>query len=265
VKKLSVAGKLLFNVLCANVMDHVSGLYFISPAVMSELSGIPVKNVLLELAKLEKGRLVFYDHEREVVFVRSMLRINGPSPKIDIAVTRHLRSLHNSKLIPLFLEEYSNRDIRYQYRIDTVSHTVSEGYSIPPDTVPVPVLSTVQVQEEGTVLGEEPVKLSPIEKKKAQVQKALDAIDLVAMEERWAPEGVPVSNVFAEFCEICLEGTAKKPLPNPYGYRDFRKALDQWCKKRAEEGPKRSPPSGTRATNGMSPHDFVMDAIKDQQ
>lgn len=66
-----------------------------------------------------------------------------------------------------------------------------------------------------------------------EIEKRLNEIDLASFRDEY---GVSlVNSVFLEFSETCLEGTAKKPKPNPYDYVDFRKGFRTWLKKRVNQ------------------------------
>ncbi len=72
------------------------------------------------------------------------------------------------------------------------------------------------------------------------IEREILAIDLEAVHKKFPTKDV--DGCFEEFHDTCLNGTAKKPVPNPYDYIDFTRGLYTWLRKRPDmEKPARDP------------------------
>jgi hypothetical protein len=87
-------------------------------------------------------------------------------------------------------------------------------------------------------------KKAPLLKDPEKLQEALLGFDLTAYQEKWG-DSVDVEMAFYQFKQCILHGTAKKPWPNPYDWRAFDLAFDNWCSKRVQ---------GFSATNNTDPN-----------
>lgn len=61
-----------------------------------------------------------------------------------------------------------------------------------------------------------------------EIASELAKIDI----EEFRPQypNVDVDVVWHEFCQVCKHGMPHDHRPNPYRYRDFKKALHNWMK-----------------------------------
>jgi len=75
--------------------------------------------------------------------------------------------------------------------------------------------------------------------KQTVIQAMLDEVKLRVFHAKYG-ERIDVDELWEQFTMINLYGTAKKPIPNPYGYNDMTLAFHQWCKK-APDKPKPKP------------------------
>jgi len=68
-------------------------------------------------------------------------------------------------------------------------------------------------------------------KGRSQIQQHLLSLDVGKHRTKWADK-INFNDALESFKEVALNGTAQKPGPNPYDWKDFGLALDQWCRKR---------------------------------
>jgi hypothetical protein len=268
VRKLSAEGKLLLLCLITNENSHVSGIYHISPAIISDHSGLPVKVVKKELPALEKGNLAYYDYETLVVFVRSMLRIQGPSSTVDVAVNRHLKSLHNSRLIPLFIQEYQDRNIFYEYRPNTVSIPYGEGAGTLTNPNPNPNTDTDlntgnSTASNGTDAEPRNKKLTPSHDRTI-LEYELSKIDLSPYRSKYSPQGLDVDMAWDDFQDYVLNGDAKKPYPNPANWIQLGRAFHDSCKRDIAAG-RNMRKGAERLQNQKEDHPIVVFDVKKHQ
>ena len=55
--------------------------------------------------------------------------------------------------------------------------------------------------------------------------------------------GLEIDSLWGDFQEKTLYGTPKKPEPNPYEYKDFNLAFNQWCRAASKNGDHKKPVS----------------------
>lgn len=121
VRTLSPENKLLFLYLVTSPHAHYSGLYYLSLETISYETGISKKGVTYGIDTLSVGYLVHIDRVSDLIWVVNMFRYQSRSPKLVANLVKHLDELHNSPLIPRFLEHYADLEIPYEYPIDGVS------------------------------------------------------------------------------------------------------------------------------------------------
>lgn len=119
-----------------------------------------VKDIKTGISFLSEKGHVFYDYDREVIFVKSEMLYQLDNirdgkvllnEKHILGLKKHFDTLHKSPLIGKFLEIYSYLNIEYT--------GIDRGIDTPMDTdsVPVPVPFTVPVQDRG--MGEDKKKI----------------------------------------------------------------------------------------------------------
>ena len=112
VKRLPFKLKAFFSFLITGPSAHYSGLYYLPKAYISEHTGLSKKEVAISLKTLVDAGFIQYDEATECIWVVNMLRHQmkawgGNRRKTEIGIQKHLALLHNSILIPLFIERYS--------------------------------------------------------------------------------------------------------------------------------------------------------------
>lgn len=128
VRGLSHEGKLLFVYLVTNRHTHVSGMYYLPDVLIVHETGLPQRRLDTLWHTLSGARLAYRDTQRDVVWVRSMLRHQGRGEKNAKSAAAHVLTLHKSPLIQDFLREYPH--VRAE-RPDTVWDTLSDTPSEP--------------------------------------------------------------------------------------------------------------------------------------
>jgi len=125
VKKLNSVEKFLFIYLITNQHTHLSGIYTLPIAFIEYETEISKAIIIKSLDTLSKGYLVFVDRVSDVIWVVNMLKYQGSGAKIITSVENQLKSLHNTSLIPEFLEHYKGYNIKYENKSNRVSYRVS--------------------------------------------------------------------------------------------------------------------------------------------
>jgi hypothetical protein len=96
------------------------------------------------------------------------------------------------------------------------------------------------------------------------IQARLDTIELDSFKKKYP--AIDIDPLFRRFSEVCLRGTAQKPGPNPYRYKDFRLAFQQWCRREHPKDrtdlPKAPPtnPDGFKDYSGMT-REEILDSL----
>lgn len=132
VQGLSPNGKLLFFYLWTNSHKNLSGMYQITHKTICNETGLTQKQVEDTLSILYPK--VIYDADNGIVFVvkhirRQFLRTGNISPKVVKAISTHIHQIPKGHpFVNIFLNEYKDLNIEYQYPIDRVL----EGYPYPP-------------------------------------------------------------------------------------------------------------------------------------
>jgi hypothetical protein len=99
---------LLFLWFITNELAHLSGIYAVEKFFIMGKLNYSDKRLDDLLHTLNESKLAFYDHEFEVVFVRSMFKHQGRGAKNEQSAAKHLETLHGCPLILKFLETYPN-------------------------------------------------------------------------------------------------------------------------------------------------------------
>lgn len=123
IRKLNTDGKLLFIYLITNSHAHVGGIYYIPEVLIFLETGIKKKKLDTLWDTLSNLKLIYRDRVFDVVWVVNMLRYQGKGEKIQISVQKHLRTLHDTELIPRFIKHYKDWEFVLP---DRVSDRVSE-------------------------------------------------------------------------------------------------------------------------------------------
>jgi hypothetical protein len=144
VQRLSVQGKLLFVYLITNPHTHLSGIYYIPKELIKLETGLSdtLLDTLWHTLSGDEHKLAYYDPDNSIVFVRNMFRYQGKGEKNERSAANHLKTLHDSSLIPLFLENYQSvKPYCDASWLDTLSDTLSDpSKRCPSVPSPVPVL-----------------------------------------------------------------------------------------------------------------------------
>ena len=142
---LPTTAKLLFTYLITSPSSHLSGIYYLPLTTVSHETSLSQKETTEAFSLLADSDLVAYDDATNTVWVKNMLRHQGRGQKIIKSVEYQLASLHNSKLIKLFLEYYRELKIGYRYPFDTLS----KGGTVLPSPVPSPSSDLSSLNGEG--------------------------------------------------------------------------------------------------------------------
>lgn len=103
---LAAPGKFLFLYLITNPHAHVSGIYYLPDVTITHESSIKPDALNTLWDTLSGTGLAFRDQNSEVVWVKNMFRYQGSGEKLVAAAAIHLGTLHNSCLVPKFMEYY---------------------------------------------------------------------------------------------------------------------------------------------------------------
>lgn len=95
-------------------------------------------------------------------------------------------------------------------------------------------------------------RLPPATRDVKTIADALANINMDDMKEKFPT--VDVDEVWERFSQACKEGIASDPRPNPYKYRDFNKAFQNWLRKEKRGGNRPRPTATTQ--RGKSWRDF---------
>jgi len=103
-------------------------MYNIDFEIIAFETGLKI-NQIEDAIKILEGK-VFYDREKEIIWVKNhvrhqFMRTANISPKIIEGISKCLISLNKHFFVGLFLKEYQELKIPYPYPIDTVSDRVS--------------------------------------------------------------------------------------------------------------------------------------------
>ena len=160
VKKYTPNQRYLFIYFITSPHAHYSGLYYLPLVYIQNETGMSVKDIKTGISFLSEKGHVFYDYDREVIFVKSEMLYQLDNirdgkvllnEKHILGLKKHFDTLHKSPLIGKFLEIYSYLNIEYT--------GIDRGIDTPMDTdsVPVPVPFTVPVLDRG--MGEDKKKI----------------------------------------------------------------------------------------------------------
>ena len=106
VRALSHQAKLVFLYLITNDRSHVSGIYYLPKAVMEMELGLTSDTLSGALQTLTRSQIIMIDQEREVFWVKNLMRYQGKGKKNLASAYRQLLTLHNSPLIKDFCKAY---------------------------------------------------------------------------------------------------------------------------------------------------------------
>ena len=165
-KKYKPLHRYLFGYLISGPHAHYSGLYYLPVVYIQNDTGMTAKDIRSGISFLSSQGHIFYDEDREIIFVKSELIYQWDSkdsdgkpkmnPKQVAGIKKHFDTLHKTPLISKFLEIYAYLNIDYT-GMDRGINTGMDRVFVP---VPVPV--PVPVIEEGGVGGNKPDELTEI-------------------------------------------------------------------------------------------------------
>ncbi len=121
IQSLSVQGKLLFVYLITNPHSHMCGIYYLPEELIKKEAGLSDTLCHTLWDTLSGLNLAHYDHETSTVFIVNMFSYQGKGEKNEKCASKHLDTLHDSRLIDLFVERYSTVK---QFLSDTLSYTL---------------------------------------------------------------------------------------------------------------------------------------------
>jgi hypothetical protein len=155
VKKYKPMQRYLFSYFITGPHAHYSGLYYLPMIYIQNETGMSIKEITDGIVFLTQKDHVFYDLEREVIFVKSEMlyqldnKRDGRvvlNEKHITGLKRHFDTLHKSPLIAKFLETYSYLNIEYT--------GIDRGINTPMDrdSVPFPVTVTKELKDTRTTI-----------------------------------------------------------------------------------------------------------------
>ncbi len=144
IQRLSIQGKCLFVYLITNPHTHLSGIYYLPKELVSKETGIAQSQLkaLFDIFAADHLKLAYFDDETSTVFVVNMFSYQGKGEKNEKCAANHIKTLHESYCISLFLERYPTVK---QFCSDTLLDTLSDRDTDPSKrcpSVPNPVLLT---------------------------------------------------------------------------------------------------------------------------
>lgn len=214
-KKYKPLHRYLFGYFISGPHAHYSGLYYLPVVYIQNDTGLAPKEIKEGIAFLSSQGHIFYDKDREIIFVKSELIYQWDSkdadgkpkmnPKQVAGVKKHFDTLHKTPLISKFLEIYAYLNIDYT-GMDRGINTGMDRVFVP---VPVPVPVPEGVQEGGAGGNEPP---DPPPKKDAPKPRDADFIFILpeyidpkawaAFEEMRKKIGSPMTE-YAKHLIIC--------------------------------------------------------------
>jgi len=143
-KKLSPINRYLFCYLITCPSAHFSGLFYLPEKLMSVETGIDDRGIGRGMDTLMDTQICQYDDERDIVFVRKMLKYQIKDANLTETqkqgLINHFNKLHKTPLIKDFLSVWSSLELKYIYTpIDTPMDTPILGVSKKTVTVNVNV------------------------------------------------------------------------------------------------------------------------------
>lgn len=213
VRLLSSDQTLLFFYLITNPHSHYSGLYPLSRVIMAYEVRLRQRFTATWAGLLLTG-LIAYDERLEQVWVKNMFAHQAKGRKCEKGAATHLTTLHQSPLIPAFLERYpmvkpycpDTLLIPYPYPIEGVSSTDSPDPALL--ITPNPEMKTLS-NGHAKPKGKTTV---PLDWKLSEEDRA-----------SWAKFGLNPSVEFAAFKDHALTEDRR--------CSDWRAAFRNWCRK----------------------------------
>ena len=151
VKRYKPLQRYLFSYFITGPHAHYSGLYYLPMVYIQNETGLAIKDINDGIKFLTEREHVFYDGDREVIFVKSEMIYqldNKRDGKVILnekhitGLKKHFDTLHKSPLIGKFLETYNYLKIEYTGMDRGIDTRIDTGMDR--DSVPFPVLVTVQ-------------------------------------------------------------------------------------------------------------------------
>ena len=244
VKRLPFKLKAFFSFLITGPSAHYSGLYYLPKAYISDHTGLSKKEIVISLKTLVDAGFIQYDEATECIWVVNMLRHQmkawgGNRRKTEIGIQKHLTLLHNSILIPLFIERYSILNL-------TLPLTLPEPSGKVPYTVTDPDLNT---SLEGGAGGEQMFdsfwQLYPRKEGKAIALKAwkklkadnglFQTIDKALQLQRASPQWVKDGGKYIPHASTWLNGRRWEDELSTANQDDPLEGVRQWQKEYGNE------------------------------
>ena len=194
IKSLSVQERYVFLYLITSPHSHLSGLYYLPKSVIQLETGLTASGFEPPWKGLLESKKVYYEDKLEQVWVVNMLEYQGKGRNIEKGVASHLRTLHNSSLIPQFLSRYPAILPFYQQPSPKGVRTLIEGESSStypdPDTDPVTVPDSDSGKKQNALLEKsEKLAAAPALSKRIRPRSGTDLRKLEVLEaaDKWFP------------------------------------------------------------------------------
>lgn len=148
VKKYKPMQRYLYSYFITGPHAHYSGLYYLPMIYIQNETGMSLKEITDGIAFLTEKGHIFYDSEREVMFVKSEMiyqldnKRDGKALLNEKQITglkKHFDTLHKSPLILNFIETYSYLNIEYTGIDRGIDTRIDTGMDRDSVTVPVTV------------------------------------------------------------------------------------------------------------------------------
>lgn len=122
VRQLSKECRYLLLYFITNTHTHISGIYYLPRAVISHETGVNGYGIDTLCDTLSSSGFCAFDREREIVWVKNMMRYQGRGEKHIKSAARHLvEDLHKSPLTHEFVDAYP--EVKRE-----IDDRVSKGY-----------------------------------------------------------------------------------------------------------------------------------------
>ena len=145
IDRLSPLARYLFLYCITNPHSHMSGIYPVRLSLMQEETALTSVQFKTAFTELLKEQVIHYQTDEKMLWVTNMLSYQASGQQVWKGVAYHLRRLHHSTLIPLFLKRYpeirpSLEQIGYQYPSDRVGDRgSSKDYPVPISDLLIPL------------------------------------------------------------------------------------------------------------------------------
>ncbi len=178
-KKLTPIDRYLFCYFITCPSAHFSGLFYLPKKLISDETGISDRGIDRGMDTLMHTQIIRYDDERDIVFVRKMLKYQIKDANLTETqkqgLINHFNKLHNTPLIKDFLDFWSHLKLDYFYTpMDTPMDTPMSGVSQIPVNVNVTDIVTDKKETEKSKKFKKPT-IEEIKKYCEQRKNGIDA------------------------------------------------------------------------------------------